>query len=715
MPDPIANIALLKSAKLAQTEIKKNTIGFNPIDDYGYIPWEEEIPFTPVPDGPSGGYYGFRGKGRNFRRWLEAIPPYIHPASSLAGGWTNACERLDFAWRPEDRPEHLFPLHKKYNIVFPGVGCMNHLNPDMTIGLELGWGGILEKLRRYRNAGRLRDKAFYDGEEDVVLGVQSWIAKHVDLARDMAAREENPGVAENLLEIAAMNERLLNRAPATLREACQFLAWFQSVDRMWAMGGAMGQLDELLRPFYEGDKAVGRSSDEEVLWHIASLFFNDTHYSQISGPSPDGMDLTSDMSFLILEAAHLLKIPSNLAIRLHDGIDGDFLRRSVAYLIEDGTGPAYACSKGLDEGYSTNGIPLSLARMRQKVGCNWTALPGIEYPLQDTTRLCLVAPFLHAFEELVALPADDQSVEELWRRYVHHLAASVDVVKEGYDIHMERQAANNPELVLNLFCWGPIERGLDVSQGGVDICLLNCDGVGLATVADSFAAVQQRVFDERRITLEELAGHLRRDFENAENIRLMLKNIPRYGSGVSHADEWALRISREFSALVSGTPTKSGFRLIPGLFSHEAVRVIGENLKATPNGRKSGEPISHGPNPDFGFMPDGGTVLTAKAAAVAAVQPGRGNTAPLQIEIDRNALVGIDGIANITSLIQTHNQQGGTLINVNVISKEQILEAYEDPSKHPDLVIRVSGFSTYFSILPPESKRWVVDRVLMNS
>ena len=74
-----------------------------------------------------------------------------------------------------------------------------------------------------------------------------------------------------------------------------------------------------------------------------------------------------------------------------------FLRQSITYLIEDGTGPSYACSRGLDEGYQKNGLPRALARMRQKVGCNWTALPGIEYPLQDVTRMCLVTPFTLAF------------------------------------------------------------------------------------------------------------------------------------------------------------------------------------------------------------------------------------------------------------------------------------------------------------------------------
>ena len=137
---------------------------------------------------------------------------------------------------------------------------------------------------------------------------------------------------------------------------------------------------------------------------------NNPHYAQIGGPAPDGHDLTSPISFLILEAVHRLRIPANLAIRVHDALNPDLLRRAVTYLLEDGTGPSYACSKGLDEGFARNGVPIQLARMRAKVGCNWTALPGIEYPLQDVTRVCLVSPLLHALDDVVRNEAQEPAL-----------------------------------------------------------------------------------------------------------------------------------------------------------------------------------------------------------------------------------------------------------------------------------------------------------------
>ncbi len=186
----------------------------------------------------------------------------------------------------------------------------------------------------------------------------------------------------------------------------------------------------------------------------------------------------------------------------------------------------FALSGGLDAGFMKNGHPIELARMRAKVGCNWTALPGIEYCLQDVTRLCLITPMLMALDDMMADSTSSRTMDELWARYAEHLSIVVEATKVGKDLHMERQSRNYPEIVLNLFCHGPIERGLDVAAGGVDIVDLAFDAVGLATVADSFAAIEQRVVDEQRLSWEALMQHLRNDFKGAEPVRLMLNSIP---------------------------------------------------------------------------------------------------------------------------------------------------------------------------------------------
>jgi formate C-acetyltransferase len=269
-----------------------------------------------------------------------------------------------------------------------------------------------------------------------------------------------------------------------------------------------------------------------------------------------------------------------------------------------------------------------------------------------------------------------------------------------------------PELVIDLLCYGPIEKGEDASHGGVEFYNLCVDGSALATVADSFAAVEQRIDIEHRMTWADLLRHLDENWAGpgGERARLMMRNIPRFGSGGSRADEYAARINALFTRLVTEKPTPEGRRMIPGLFSWASTLVMGKNLGATPNGRRAGEPISHGANPGHSFRKDGAP--TAMAAAIAAVQPGYGNTAPLQIEFAPGITVEHGGVDHVADLIRTHFDLGGTQINMNIMDVQQVLEAHKDPSKYPDLVVRVTGFSAYFASLSPEFRQLVVDRIL---
>ncbi|MBU8913174.1 MAG: hypothetical protein KOO61_04070 [Spirochaetales bacterium] len=713
-PDFDGLIGEIRATKLQFNDQKVEGWGHYDSDDHGWIPLERPE-FEPETDPETGLCSGPALIGRSFRSWLAVHPVYIHPSSALAGAWVSVAPRVG-EWT--DTPDEFEPIWEKYNIRQSGAQGMNHFGPDMNLGLTLGFGGLLDKIRHFRRINAPEDSSFYDGEENVVLGMQEFVRRHATEASRLEAQCQDPGRRQNYRAIAETNEWLVSNPPRTLREAVQFLAWFQTFDRMYFMGGAMQQIDTLLLPFYENDIAAGIiSDDDEVVWYLVSLLFNDTHYHQICGPSPiDGHDVTNPISFAILDAMHKLGIPSNVAIRLHDGIDDELMRRAVEYLFEDGTGVSFSCSGGLDAGYARNGYPLEVARMRAKVGCNWTALPGTEYCLQDVTRVCLVAPFLIAFYEMIDDATCTNSLENLWEKYAGHLEICVETIKKGFDWHHEYKKSNVPEMILNLFCHGPIERGLDISAGGVDICNFTIDGVGLATIADSLGAIEQRVVDEGRLEWEDLAQLLRSDYAGRENERLMLKNIARYGSGASRGDKWADRLSALFTDLVKRSPTpKHQFNVIPGFFSHGVVRMLGEHLGATPNGRHAYAEISHSADPDPGFDADGTGAPTAKSIAVARVQPGWGNSAPLQIDMDSMLAKELGGVEIITAYLKAHDQMGGTLININVISKEKLVAAHENPDLFPDLVVRVTGYSAFFKSLSEEYRQQVVDRLLSKS
>ncbi len=152
-----------------------------------------------------------------------------------------------------------------------------------------------------------------------------------------------------------------------------------------------------------------------------------------------------------------------------------------------------------------------------------------------------------------------------------------------------------------------------------------------------------------------------------------------YGYGGTEADGWALRISRFFTERISQERTPEGHLTIPGLFSWANTVPFGKQVGATPNGRRAGEPINHGANPNNGFRKDG--AFTAAAKAIAAVQPGYGNTAPFQLELNDTIIDRENAIENVAAVLKGHFDMGGTLVNVNIVDKDQILAANEDPSR----------------------------------
>ncbi len=727
-------IDALRATKMKHTQEKWEVIGSMDFDDHAIIlpPPESRktvqvisgsgIPITdvllkefePESNHPSGGFFGARACGENFKRLLEIHPIYIDPMSSLAGGYmVNFLSYRDPFWNPDLDYSHLKPDQKKYKLQH-GIGAVQHFCQDMTIGFKLGWGGILDKIQHYRKINR-DDEAqeFYDGLEAVVLGFQSWIGRHANAAWEIAENSIAPQLKQNLLEIAEMNEWIESNPPRTFREAVQWMNWYQMAGKMYNMGGSLGRIDQFLYPFYERDKSSGILTDEETIFHLACHFIQDTSYTQVGGYDKDGNDTTNSLSYLVLEAAHRLKVPVNVGVSVGEKVDPNLLRRGVEIMFEDKTGiPKFLGVDRTSEGFTRNGYPIELGYERAYSGCHWCAIPGREYTVNDCVKVNLAAVFEVALKDMMSDKTIKPNIDALWQKYEWHLGQAIDTVRKSLDFHIDHMWEVFPELHLDLLCDGPIEKGRDASHGGVKFYNLCIDGAGLATVADSFGALEQRIEKEKRMTWDEMMQILDSDWAGAEGekARLMMKNVPRYGSGGSRADDFGLKIAQTFTRLVKEKPTPKGYNLIPGIFSWAATILLGRDVGATPNGRHAKAPISHGPNPDPGFRKDGAP--SALAVAVASVQPGYGNTAPMQIEFDPGFGKDEESIEKVISLIKTHFKMGGTQINMNIINKKKILEAHKYPSKYPDLMVRVTGFSAYWGSLSPDFRQMVVDRII---
>ncbi len=534
------------------------------------------------------------------------------------------------------------------------------------------------------------------------------------IAAQLAAGVPDPEIAAHLRHLCALNRKIAHAKPETFEEACQFLLWYQMACRSYNGSGSLGRLDALLYPYYARETAAGTLDDERAVFLIACLLLRDTAYVHLGGYNRDGSDATNPVSYLVLEAVHRLKLPSNVGVCVGKGLDRNLLRKSVEYQFADKNGnPRFVGMETLVRGLVRNeGVSIEDARMRTNSGCHWLAIPGREYSMMDCVKINFSVVLDIALREAVE-KCGEPSIDQILDLYTAHLRIAIQTLAKGFDSHYDNQIRNVPELPLDLMCHGTIEKGLDASGGGVEHYLWCIDGSALAVAADSLAAIRQRVLREHRFTYAQLLHYLDSNWEGpeGERARLFLQNVDRYGKGGSDADGLAVRLSQIFTREVKAQRTPvHGFQMVPGLFSWANTLTMGATLGATPNGRRAGEPISHGANPNPGFRKDG--AATAMSAAIASVQPGYGNTAPMQIELEPSVTTEEEGIELVMALIEDHFAQGGTLINLNVIDAERVRAAHEDPSLYPDLVVRVTGFSAYFASLSPKFRQLVVDRIL---
>ncbi len=702
-------IALLREKKLRHTLEKRGQQGFMDADDYGTVPVPEDFRFQPVSSRPDGGFWGLAGMCDNFCKIMDEHPLYVDPMEILCGRWRVMLTsyRANTRWDESRFPyEELKPLQKKYNIT-SGIDGDTHFACDYTIGLSLGYHGLLEKIAHYR-VFHPEKADFYSAQERTVRAIQHFIARHIPQIWRLLSTETRPEIRRTLTMMLDANQAVLDRPPQTFLEACQWIAWFNCVSRIYDRDGAGCQLDQILWPYYEKDLAQGRITQEDARFILANLLLIDPHYYQISGLDGQDRDMTTPLSYLILDAAHDINIAVNITVRVHPACDPGILRRGVEYLFSDRNGwPRFCGDVALVDGYMRNGIDKQTARKRIAVGCNWMAVPGQEYPMHDQVKINLGCVFEAAFAQMMA--GGEYSTQKLFALFQEHLAIAVKATAAGVNLHLDHADQITPELVMNLMMEDTLETGQDISQCAKWFTIA-VDGCALAVAADSFAALEQRIEREGKATWEQVWQALKSNYEGVqgERLRLMLSSSEKFCQGNSLGDSWAERIRDVFVSAVKAQPMPGRRTLVPGFFSWSRTIQYGKCVGATPNGRKAGMPISHGANPNPGFRRDG--AATAMATGIARVQAGYGNTAPLQLEFDPKTSREEGGIERVEQLIRTHFDLGGTLININVLDKEKILSANQNPDLHPDLVVRVTGFTAYFAALSPEFRQLVVDR-----
>jgi formate C-acetyltransferase len=626
--------------------------------------------------------------------------------------------------------------------------AQGHILPDVEGWLRLGIGGLCQKVNtaRQKSTAQTPDQSvFYDAALIALQAAGEFIARYAELAREQLDQTDDVTRKSELARIVEVCGWVAENPPRDFWEALQ-ATWFLFVllqIESNASSFSPGRFDQYMLPFLQQDLHTGRLTLDEAQLLLESLWlkFNEIVLLRSSssaryfagfpigfnlilgGQAADGSDATNCLSYMCLRAqADLGLTQPNLSIRIHAHSPEDFLT-AAAFVIGKGSGmPQVFNDDVIIPGQINRGVTTEDARNYAVVGCVELSTPGKALGWSDAamfnlTRVLELTLFGGQEPQTgqqigLATPRLDamRSFAELEAAYDRQLAHFVALMVRGCDIVDGIHTEILPSPFLSLVIDDCIERGLDVTAGGARYNFSGVQGVQIANVADSLAAVKQAIFDEGWLAGGELLDALRGNFEGQELLRQRLINrVPKYGNDDERVDGFARKWADRYSQLVSQYGNIRDGVYQPGFYTVSAHVPMGANVGATPDGRRRGEPLADG-----GLSPVAGRDYKGPTAVLRSVSKAdlslASNGTLLNMKFLPSFFEDEHALEKFVMLLRGFCRLHIPHVQFNVLSGQTLREAQARPQEYRHLVVRVAGYSAYFVELDRDLQDEIIRR-----
>ncbi|GAK56164.1 pyruvate formate-lyase [Candidatus Vecturithrix granuli] len=630
--------------------------------------------------------------------------------------------------------------------------AQGHILPDVEGWLCLGIRGLREKINKAADSQKQNTDTqnFYDAAFIALQAAQEFMRRYAKVARRLCKEHENEQRQRELARIAEVCEWLSEHPARDFRDALQAV-WFLFVllqIESNASSFSPGRFDQYMLPYLEQDLESGKLTLDEaqnLLEHLW-LKFNEIVLLRSSssaryfagfpigfniglgGQRQNGSDATNFLSYMCLRAqADLGLTQPNLSIRIHQNSPQEFLL-AASQVISKGSGmPQVFNDEVIIPGQIKRGIAPEDAINYSVVGCVELSTPGKALGWSDAsmfnlTRILELTLFggkdPHSGQQIgIVTPTLDRmtSFEELEAAYDQQLAHFVPLMVKGCNIVDSIHAEMLPSPFLSLVISNCIERGLDVTAGGARYNFSGVQGVQIANVADSLAAVKQAVFDEQWLSAGELLEVLRKNFDGQEILRQrLIHRVPKYGNDDDRVDQFEQKWADRYSELVAQHPTRRGGVYQPGFYTVSAHVPMGANVGATPDGRLAGEPLADG-----GVSPMAGRDRKGPTAVLRSVSKMNlrlaSNGTLLNMKFLPSFFEGKHALEKFVTLLRGFCTLEIPHVQFNVVSAATLREAQAHPEQYRHLVVRVAGYSAYFIELDQELQNEIIRRTEFES
>lgn len=623
--------------------------------------------------------------------------------------------------------------------------AQGHICPNCEEWLEKGPAQIKKEAESYLEKATGEAKDFYESVILVMEGTQTFMMRYHDLLMERADKELDKDKKENMILVAQNCKNISMAKPESFHEAVQSL-WFLFVILHMesnASSFSPGRIDSFLYPYYKKDIHIGKLNEQKALELVESLWlkFNEIVYMRnshsakffagfpigfniaIGGQDENGNDFSNEISFLCLKAQEHLGLPQpNLSVRLHQKTDDKILKEAI-HVVSKGSGmPQFFNDEAVIPSMLELGIEEKDARDYAIVGCVELTTQGNNlgwsdaamFNLNKTLEVALTGGKCLLTGEQIAEDYGDittyNTFEELEDAFKKHIDYFMDKMilacEEVEKAHIELL----PSPFLSSVIDSCIEKGLDVTNGGAKYNYSGIQMIQVANLADSFAAIKQLVFDEKRISKEDLLLALKNNFEGYEVIRTMLLNkVPKYGNDIDWVDEIGVKWAEYFRNRLCKFTNYRGGKYHTGMYTVSAHVPMGENVGASSDGRFAKEPLADGGmSPVYGRDVKGPTAVLKSVSKLDKLLTSNGGLLNMKFlpEFFRTET----GMDKFAKMLRSFVDLEIPHIQFNVVRKEDLLAAKKNPEQYRGLTIRVAGYTAYFIELADKLQNEIIDR-----
>lgn len=634
-----------------------------------------------------------------------------------------------------------------------------HLAVDYEQLLKIGLVGYEKRVRQLKAELDLCvpeniDKyVFYKAVLIVIEAVKTYADRFSLLAQEMAENAQSHRKDE-LLEISNICSKVPYEPASSFKEAIQSVWFIQLILQIESNGHSLsyGRFDQYMYPYLKADLEKGVITDEEAVELLTNLWIKTLTINKvrsqahtfssagspmyqnvtIGGQTPDKKDAVNKLSFLVLKSVAQTRLPQpNLTVRYYNGLNKEFLDECIE-VMKLGTGmPAFNNDEIIIPSFIDLGVKEEDAYNYSAIGCVETAVPGkwgyrcTGMSYQNFPRILLAVmndgvdvTSGKRFVKGYGYFRDMKSFEELqdaWDKSIREITRLSVIVENAVDLASERDV---PDILCSTLTQDCIGRGKTIKEGGAVYDFISGLQIGIANMADSLAAIKKLVFEEKKITPQQLWDALQDDFMSEENQKIqsmLINEAPKYGNDDDYVDQLVVEAYDSYINEIKKYPSTRYQRGPVGGIRYAGTSSISANVgqgygtMATPDGRKAHTPLAEGCSPAHAMDKNGPTAVFKTVSKLPTHEITGGVL--LNQKVTPQMLATEENKEKLEMIIKTFfNRLHGYHVQYNVVSRETLIDAQKNPEKHRDLIVRVAGYSAFFNVLSRATQDDIIER-----